>query len=303
MMRVPGLCGLIWLLAAGAVLAQGNPFELRHRLSPEERQRIIFSERNPFELIRGEEAEAILRFLPTATAPGQAAEPASDLRYMHAPGLLFWVYMGLFVMATLLINIGRSRMGRWFRAMFNDQLSISLLRERDRGNALPYQLWYLFFFANGSIFLYQALNRGTGGLFPGDNPWWLLWMALGLAGFYLTKHLVLFLTAHIFPLRRPLQHYSFTISLFNALLGLGLFPVNIGMSYAAGPLREAFLYTGILLVAGSLLLRIVRGLWIGLPYLTRNPIHFFLYLCAVEAAPVLILAQWILRSGSALNGL
>jgi hypothetical protein len=302
-MRIPGFIGLIWLLAVGTVLAQGNPFELRHRLSPEERQRIIFNERNPFELIRGDEAEAILRFLPSAAGPGQALRPQADLRYMDAPGLLFWAYMALFVMATLLINIGRSRMGRWFRAMFNDQLSISLLRERQRGNALNYQLWYLFFFANGGIFLFQGLNWWNGGLFPGEDFRWLLWLAGGLAGFYLFKHAIHWLTAGIFPLHRPLQQYGFTITLFNALLGLALFPVNIGMSYAVGPLREVFLYTGCLLLAASLILRLIRGLWIGLPYLTRSPIHFFLYLCAVEVAPVLILAQWILRSGSALNGL
>lgn len=285
------------MLASLGVWAQGNPFELRHRLSAEERQRIIFSERNPFELIRGREAEAILRFLPGGAGAGAAAATQEDTRYLEAPGLLFWVYLALFVMATLLVNLARTRLGRWFRAMFNDQLSISLLRERDRGHALPYLLWYLFFFVNGGIFLYQALNWWTDGVFPGENHAFLIWMGLGVAGYYTLRHLLLYLTGAIFPLDRPLSQYSFIINLFNALLGLALFPVNVGMSYAVGPLRELFLYTGLVLAASSMLLRIARGLWIGLPFLTRNPLHFFLYLCAVEVAPVLILTKWLLTAG------
>lgn len=285
------------MLAAWGAWAQGNPFELRHRLSAEERQRIIFSERNPFELIRGQEAEAILRFLPGAGGAAQGTAAAEDTRYLEAPGLLFWIYLALFVMATLLINLSRTRWGRWFRALFNDQLTISLLREREHGHALPYLLWYLFFFANGGIFLFQGLNWWTGGVFPGDDHTRLIGLAAGLAGFYLFRHLALYLTGSIFPLQRPLSQYGFVINLFNAILGLALFPVNVGMSYAAGPLRELFLYAGIALVTSSLLLRGLRGLWIGLPFLTRSPVHFFLYLCAVEVAPVLILTKWLMTAG------
>lgn len=280
------------LSACMALNAQPNPFELRHRLSAEEREQIAFQDRNPFELIRGEEAVVIREYLPSAVKP-QKVERVEDRRYVKAPGLLFWVYMGLFVVLTFLISMGRTILGQMVRGMFNDQLTVSLMRDRDRSQASPYFLWYLFFFVNAGIFLYLAVNWYTGSTFPGESPIYLLYFSAAVAGFYLVKHLVLMLVGWIFPLQKPIRQYSFTINLFNALMGLILFPLNIAMTYTSGGLRDFFLYLVFTALVLSYLLRILRGLWIGLPYLMKHPIHFFLYLCAVEIAPVLFLWKWM----------
>jgi hypothetical protein len=179
------------------------------------------------------------------------------------------------------------------RGLFNDQLSLTLLREKERSGAALYFTWYLFFFINAGIFLFQACNWWTNGTFPGDKYLYMIWISLGVMGFYLLKHTILLIMGSIFPLQKPLQQYSFCINLFNALLGLALFPVNISISYSGGTLNEIFLFAGFSIVALSYIFRILRGLWIGLPYLMKSPIHFFLYICAVELAPFLVLLKWL----------
>lgn len=146
------------------VTAQPNPFELRHRLSVDERQQIAFSSRNPFELIRGPEAAVIRAYLPSAVQPDRV-QRLEDRRYVRAPGILFWLYMGLFIMLTFLISMGRSILGQMIKGMFNDQLTFSLLRNRERTQASPYFLWYLFFFFNAGILLYLTVNWYTGSVF------------------------------------------------------------------------------------------------------------------------------------------
>ncbi len=281
----------LWALVSGAT-AQPNPFELRHRLSVEERQQIAFSTRNPFELIRGPEAALIRAYLPSAVQPERSLR-LEDRRYVRAPGILFWLYMGLFIMLTFLISMGRSLLGLMIKGMFNDQLTFSLLRNRERSQASPYFLWYLFFFFNAGIWLYLTVNWYTGSVFPGEDPIYLLYFSLGVAGFYALKHLILWLFGEVFDLKKPVKQYSFTINLYNGILGLALFPLNIAISYTVGSPRDFFLYTVFGLLGLSYLLRIARGLWIGLPYLMRHPMHFFLYLCAIELAPVLILWKWL----------
>ena len=276
------------LVPAGAY----NPFELRHRMSPEELHRMAYSDRNPFELIRGEEAVAIRAFFPGAPAPNAVVRPTLDKRYLKAPGLLFWVYLGLLGLLTLLVNLGRSPIGRMFRASLNEQLALSLQRDLERSGRAELVLWTGFFFINGGIFLFQAANWYTRASWPGERPMFIVWLSLGLLGYYALKHLALAITGWIFPLQKPFGQYRFSMDLYNALLGLALFPINAGISYAEGWPRDAILFLGFALVAASFLQRWVRGLSISLPYLTGSPIHFFLYLCTVEMAPVLVLVRW-----------
>ncbi|MCF8239152.1 MAG: DUF4271 domain-containing protein [Saprospiraceae bacterium] len=291
-MRLRLLNLFLYCALISGITAQPNPFELRHRLTFEERQEIAFSSRNPFELIRGPEAAVIRAYLPSAVQPGRVKRP-EDRRYVRAPGVLFWLYMGLFIMLTFLISMGRSLLGQMIKGMFNDQLTFSMLRNRERTQASPYFLWYLFFFFNAGILLYLSVNWYTGSVFPGEHPIYLLYFTLGVAGVYAVKHLALWLFGEIFDMVKPVKQYSFTINLYNGMLGLLLFPLNIAISYTAGGPRDFFLYTVFSLLGLSYLLRIARGLWIGLPYLMRHPIHFFLYLCAIELAPVLILWKWL----------
>lgn len=291
-MLVRLLTALSLVIAALLPATAINPFELRHRMSPEELHRMAYSDRNPFELIRGEEAVAIRAFFPGAPAPSAAVRPILDKRYLKAPGLLFWVYLGLLGLLTLLINRGRSPVGRLFRASLNEQLSLSLQRDLERSGRAELVLWTGFFFINAGIFLFQSANWWSRASWPGEQPLFIVWLGLGVLGYYALKHLVLTVAGWIFPLQKPFRQYRFSIDLYNALLGLALFPINAGISYAEGWPRDAILFLGFALVGFNFLLRWFRGLWISLPYLSGTPIHFFLYLCTVELAPVLVLVRW-----------
>lgn len=291
-MRLTGLMVLFLFVALTSVFAQPNPFELRHRLSVEDRQRIAFHSRNPFELIRGEEAAVIQEYLPSPVQP-ENTRRLEDSRYVKAPSILFWLYLGLFIMLTFLISMSRSLVGQMIKGMFNDQLTFSLLRNRERVQASPYFLWYLFFFFNAGILLYLTVNWYTGSVFPGEQPMYILYFTLAVSGYYGVKHLVLWLIGELFPLKKAIRQYSFTINLYNSMLGLVFFPLNIAISYTHGGSRDFFLYVVLTLLALSYLLRITRGLWIGLSDLMKHPIHFFLYLCAVELGPILVLWKWL----------
>ncbi len=284
-------------ISAISAFARFNPFELRHRLSNEELQQIAYSQRNPFELIRGDEAREILAFLPSVTSPNLTIKTPEDRRYVKAPGLLFWIYLALFFFLSLLINLERHLLVRMVRGMFNDQLASSLMRDKERSGSSVYLSWYLFFFMNAGIFMFQISNWWTKGQFPGTAQIYLLWFSAGIFSFYVFKHLLLNFIGAIFPLNKPMQQYSFSINLFNALLGLMLFPVNVGLSYTDGFPRDIFLLAGLTFVTISFMLRVARGLLIGLPYLIGSPIHFFLYLCAVELAPVLIIVKLVGENG------
>lgn len=287
---------LIWIILIGLIGPVGayNPFELRFRLSDEERQRIIFQERNPFELIRGEEAAIIEGFFPAVATPGGRVNVVEDQRYIESPGVLFWVYLGLFGFMALLINLAFPFFLRIFRASINDQLTQSMMARQEANQSLWIRLWSFFFMANTGIFVFQVANYFTKGLFPGTDFYFMIWFGLGVALYYILKRVILTLMGWVFPVSKVTDKYIFLLSLFNILLGFGLFPINLGMSYAGEAGQGVFVYIGLIWVGLNYLLRLIRTTWLGLPYMVGYPIHFFLYLCTLEWIPLLILARWLM---------
>lgn len=291
------LAVLILGFLAGAThpVSAYNPFELRNKLSDEERQRIIYQERNPFELIRGAEAEAILGFFPATAASKGRTHLIEDQRYIATPGLMFWVYLSLLLLMSVMLNLERGLLGLMLRAVVNEQLSKGLSVKRSPSHALYLRLWYGFFVANAGIFLYHVLNYYTNGRIPGEDLSYKVWLSLGVLGFFLLQHLLVWLTGRIFPLEKPARHYNFCIQLMNNLAGFLLFPVNIAVSYTGGGLHDWLIIAGLCILGAAYTLRLLRGLWIGLPYLLGQPVHFFIYLCAVELAPIVLLVKGFVR--------
>ena len=111
---------------------------------------------------------------------------------------------------------------------------------------------------------------------------------------YLVRHSVMRLFEIAFPVEKEVRQYDFTIVIFNIFLGLLLFPVNAVAAFSGPGTSAVFIYLGIGLVILIYVFRQLRGLFIGLEFLLHNKFHFFLYLCTVEIAPLLILGKFIL---------
>lgn len=278
----------------GSAEAEVNPFELRYKLSHEERMAMFFSQRNPFELIRGDEASALALLLPGVVHPSEKDVNELDLRYIQKPGFLFWFYLALLVCLTVLVNLNRQLTGRMFRAVLNEQTAIGLWRESRRISFLPFLLWYCFFFVIAGTFAYQIVNLVTKGGFPGDRPLFILWFSLGIGGFFTAFHSILRITGTIFPVDKALRTYSFYIMNLHIISSLLLYPVNILLTYLSVSWANPVLYFGLFIILIMLIMRLLRGFLIGFPYIISSPFHFIVYLCAIEIIPILLLVKWFL---------
>jgi len=110
------------------------------------------------------------------------------------------------------------------------------------------------------------------------------------------KHIVLFVIREVFPIQKEIAEYNFTITLFLSILGLILMPCSLILGFAPETMATISLYfIGIVtvLVLGYLAF---RALLIGSKFLSTNRFHFFMYLCTVEIAPLLILIKVVKNS-------
>lgn len=205
---------------------------------------------------------------------------------------MFIVIVVLYLFVGILVTLYRAFVGKLYRSILNDNYLKFFKRSVNEPIKQRLFLFYLLFFINAGLFLYLSID-----LFEW-NSWhnrpMLLWFCiLILLIFFTFKHLSLLFVSAFFPPKREAGLYNFSIVIFNAFLALILLPVNTLMAYGGDEFASLAFYIGI---ASWLILLVIRQLKALL--LTSNlwlnyVFHFFLYLCAVEIAPICILFKAI----------
>lgn len=129
--------------------------------------------------------------------------------------------------------------------------------------------------------------------------WQITWLQKGLIRFvllavavalaYSSKMVILRIFSSVFNQERPVALYIFNIFLMVMMVGLLLLPVNIILAYSPAAVREVTIQISVFIIAAMFLYRLIRaiGIWIGIPGFSF--FYLFLYLCAFEIAPLLII--------------
>ncbi|RMF20654.1 MAG: DUF4271 domain-containing protein, partial [Bacteroidetes bacterium] len=205
--------------------------------------------------------------------------------------LLFGSLVAIVVLLTILVTLFRHLIAKLYRALLSETLFNQLYRELPSYSPVPFFALYLFSLGILSYFLFLTLHQWGIQLAPSPGKGLLL-TATGLLMFFAGKHFLWALSGMLFPVGRELGAYSFLVLVFNVMLGLGLIPFTIVISYAPPPMAQGAMYLG--LGAGGMLFlyRLLRGLWLTAPLLSSTPFHFLLYICAVEIAPFLVLWRY-----------
>lgn len=153
----------------------------------------------------------------------------------------------------------------------------------------------VIFYLAGGLFLYQI------SIFYNWNHPWLgfgftrfLTFSCLIAVIYSAKMVGLRILSNIFNIDRPASTYIFTIFLFNMVAGLILIPIIILITYAPEQLRDYTILIVLILLGAILAYRLVRAIiiWMSIP--RARVFYLFLYLCAFEVAPLLLIRKVVL---------
>jgi hypothetical protein len=218
--------------------------------------------------------EAVTRDLPEAPTP-----------LVHV--LIFGL---LFSLLAWVLSLNRDILRKVYRAALNENFSALLFREqRFATTQYLYYIIYFVFFITGGMFLY-LIGREFGW-----SAWVFrsIWSCIGLVSVvYLLRHLTLNILGNTYPVTKEATHFSFSILLHNILLGIGLIPVTLFLAFGPESLDRPVAIAGIAFCGLVYLMRQFRGLVIGGSFLGSSPLHFFIYLCAVEILPLITLVKF-----------
>lgn len=149
----------------------------------------------------------------------------------------------------------------------------------------------LFFIVTISIFVSELLTHFNVRLF--NFPYTEVIIATLLVIVYAVKFTAINALGFVFKVQKEAKEYIKTVFLFCNSLGLFMFPVVIGLLFVKQLSPQPFINLGILLILLSIGVRIVKGVFIGLRNAQFSIFYLFMYLCALEILPFVLLAKII----------
>lgn len=267
--------------------ASSNPFDLQGRITDDTppatptQQTPADAFSNPFDLVQENETTPAVK---KQSPKGSPIPPKKQfLLFLTLFNLLFFSFI-----ATLL----RSYQQKVVQAFVTPNFLSQLYREREVGVVTPFIIMYGFFLFNAAFFALQVLGN------PFQNPeasslLTLAYYFAGISSFLLGKHLLLWLTGQVFPIREALARYSFTIMVYYILIGFFLTAANLFLSYGTDWLANITPVLSLTVIALILTFRQIRSFMLTIRLFTQHKFHFLLYICSVEFVPFILLIKFL----------
>jgi hypothetical protein len=210
------------------------------------------------------------------------------------PDWLFLVLLFVLGVLTYLRVFYRRNFFQIIAACFNNNLTNQIVRDENLLMQRASVMLNVVFSIIAAAFIYLisihydwSLNgMGTGFIR-------FIFLALFVSAAFTLKFLVLRFCAFLFNLGREMSTYIFNIFIINNLLGLALTPFVALILFGNVLDTSMLIITAVCVTCAAYLYRIGRGLLIAVGYPGFSLTYLFLYLCALEIAPLLVLMKLV----------
>ena len=206
---------------------------------------------------------------------------------------LFYVFTFLFLMGGILKTIFPKYFVGLFRVIFRSSLKQRQISEQLEQDSLPSLLLNIFFVLSAGLFTALVFEHYQ--LDPTGNFWLLaLYCCVSFAAIYSIKFIGIKAIGWLFDIKDVAAAYIFIVFVVNKMIGILLLPLAVIFAYTSSQLQSTALTLAACMAALLLLYRIVLTYRTVHQQVKVNPFHFFIYLCAFEIAPLLLIYKGLL---------
>jgi len=207
--------------------------------------------------------------------------------------VLFYGIIGFLFLYAFLIQIAPQYIAKLFSQFSQSSLRMMQNREQLLQNSVASFIMNLGFVMSFSLMATLVIFNAH--LLP-INFWEaFFYMCLFFLGLYTGKYICLTIAGYVFNTIELVETYIFVVFMINKVLGILLIPFIAILAFAA-PILHPFAVWG----ASALMVLLVLYRYLFSLTSVRNKLHissfhFFLYLCAFEIIPLLILYKLIVQ--------
>lgn len=219
--------------------------------------------------------------------------PAGIIKNFTGKDLLFYLLILLLIIFGFLKLLFPKYFSDLFRLFFRTTLKQRQIREQLVQTPLPSLLLNGFFVISTGLYLSFMLDYFH--LNTIGNFWLLaLYTCAGLSFVYFIKFAGLKISGWLFSMEEAADSYIFIVFVVNKMLGIFLLPFLVIIAFTTGNIYSAGITLSWCLVAGMMVYRFILTYAAVRNQVKVNPFHFFLYLCAFEIAPLLLIYKGLL---------
>ena len=206
--------------------------------------------------------------------------------------LFYAILVMLFFFAIVKLLFGKY-LNNLLTLFFRVSMRQQQIREQVLQSPFPSLLLNFLFLCSASMYgSFLIIYYRPGAV---DHFWLLFaYIAGSLAAIYLVKFLFLRVAGWIFNIPRAADTYLFVVFLTNKVVGIFLLPIVVMLSFSGPVVTEIAVTLSFILLAVCLLYRIIAAFGTLRTEIKISFIHFFLYLCAFEIAPLLLIYKVLL---------
>jgi Domain of unknown function (DUF4271) len=217
----------------------------------------------------------------------------SDIRQTNGKEFLFYLMVFLLLIYAFFRIAFPKYFNDLFRLFFRTTLKQRQIKDQLMQTPLPSLLLNGFFVISAGLYITFLLQHFK--LNPVDDFWLMfLYCITGLSGIYLIKFTGLKITGWLFNIREAADSYIFIVFIVNKMIGILLLPFLILLAFAQKEVYTVSLVLSWCLVSVLLIYRFILAVTAIRNQVKVNPFHFFLYCCAFEIAPLLLIYKGLL---------
>ena len=214
-------------------------------------------------------------------------------RRVQGKEIYFYVLLGLFFYFAVVKTLFRKYITNLVSIFLRITLRQQQLREQLLQAPLPSLMLNIFFLLTGGLYASLLLSYYQWEVH--SNFWIQTLYCIGiLALIYMGKFVILKFTGWVFNLSKATDTYIFIVFLVNKMLGLLLLPFLVLIAFYSGQPQQVFVTLSLILVLSLFAYRFFFSFGPIRAEIKVNPFHFFLYLCAFEIAPLLLIYKVLL---------
>ncbi len=196
-----------------------------------------------------------------------------------------WILIGSLCLLAFLLFNRKDHLTLLIRSVLNDNFMKMSNYENDGGRSVSYISGYVIFLLNVALCIYLFITKQ----YEIDQSFLYLIIFGGVSLFFVGKHVVNSLFSWIFHVTKESKLYDFTIITIYNLLSVVFLTINILLVFGPKSWVQPLSIVVILFFIIALISRYYKGIKIGQSLLNNHFVHFFLYFCAFEFSPWIIL--------------
>jgi hypothetical protein len=207
---------------------------------------------------------------------------------------LFYILTGLLLFFALIKLLFNKYVNNMLGLVFRGSLRQKQIREQLLQTPLPSLFLNIFFVVVAGLYIFFLLQHYQTAQ---NTGFWLLllYCVAAVALVYLVKFLGLKFTGWIFNMREAADTYIFIVFLVNKLLAIFLLPLLVVMAFSLAAWSGVLLTLSYIMVLVFFAYRYIVSFAPVRREVKVSQFHFFMYLCAFEIIPLLLIYKVLLR--------